>query len=166
MGMNEASTSRRLALLGVAGAVLGLGLAGITGVPVMGFFKSQVLFSPVEGVVTLHGKPVAGAEIVQELTWAAKEAPAGARALTDGAGRFSLPVIEGSSMAARMLPLQPSMTQRILIRHEGQEYIAYRHHKTNYDLNGERGGKPLTLICELTAEPKRGDGFYGICRFG
>lgn len=162
--MLEQGLSRRCLLSRGVGGVC-LVLAATSGVPAMGFFKSQILFSPVEGVVTMNGQPVAAAEVVQELTWAAKEAPPGGQTMTDAAGRFAFPLIEGSSVAARLMPLQPSMNQRILIRHEGKEYIAYRHQKSNYELNGERGGKPLSLRCELTAEPVRADGFYGICRF-
>lgn len=67
-------------------------------------------------------------------------------------------------MAARVLPLQPSMNQRLVIRHQGVEYDAYRHGKLNYDLNGENEGKPLVLECELSRQPDFFGKFYGICR--
>ena len=144
--------------------VLVTGLAGSAGVPAMGFFKSQVLFSPVSGVVTLNGAPVAGAEIVQSVDWATKEGPAPRSVTSDANGRFAFDAIEGSSMAARVLPLQPSMNQRLVIRHQGVEYDAYRHGKLNYDLNGENEGKPLVLECELSRQPDFFGKFYGICR--
>jgi hypothetical protein len=146
-------------------ALLCLTIIAAMGVPVMGFGKLQVLFSPVEGLVTLHGKPVAGAEVVQEVFWSrAKDRPP-AVTHTGPDGRFSLPAQEASSLAASILPVQPNVVQSINLNYQGKTYEIYGLQKADYDLNSENGGRPLRLVCELAGEPAGHGKIFGLCRF-
>lgn len=131
----------------------------------MGFLKSQVLFSPVEGVVTLNGKPVVGAEVMQVVEWTVKDAPPGNTTKTDAQGRFAFPVVEGASLAAQLLPMRPNIRQTIILKTNDKDFNIYRLHKSNYDLYGENENKPLLLQCEISLNPDHHGVVYGVCRF-
>lgn len=131
----------------------------------MGLFDRLVLFSEVHGTVLREGKPVAGAELVQKVVWSddADEIPP-QRTTTDGAGAFRFPAIERGAGLRRMIPAQPMMLQTITIYFEGREYLAWRYGKDSYDDRSELGGRPLNLVCELTAAPGHEGKHYGICK--
>ncbi len=131
----------------------------------MGLSSRLVLFSEVHGTVLNHGKPVQGAELVQEVVWSDnKHDVPPKQASTDAAGRFFFPAVEHSAGVTRMVPHQPVILQKIMIRYEGVEYTAWRHTKNTYDANSELDGKPLNLECELSREPDFEGTHYGICK--
>ena len=147
--------------------VVVLALTGSTAV----FAKTFVLFSPVSGVVTKDGQPVAGAEVEQHYVWHWKDQSASTTVTTDGEGRFSFPQVTGSSFLGGLMPHEPVVEQRIVIRYEGREYLAWKHAKHSYEAGGELGGVPLELECALEAEEqfnlideRAKLGFRGICR--
>ena len=130
----------------------------------MGMFSELVLFSDVEGVVLNGGVPVEGVEIVQEITYQepGKIPP---RTVTTGArGHFALTRVNTGSGLSRILPGQPSILQRLVIRHNGVEYEGWRHNKNSYEINSELGGRPLRLVCELANAPDFEGKHYGICK--
>ena len=131
----------------------------------MGFSSRLVLFSEVHGTVLNNGKPVLGAELVQQVVWSDnKNDVPPQQTSSDADGRFSFPMVERSAGVIRMVPHQPVILQKILIRYEGVEYTAWRHTKNTYDANSELDGKPLNLQCELSREPDFEGTHYGICK--
>ena len=131
----------------------------------MGIFDRLVLFSDVHGTVMKDGKPVAGAELVQKVVWSDNENEIPPqRTMTDKAGTFSFPAIERGAGLLRLIPAQPIMLQKILIRYQGAEYIAWQHSKTSYNANTELDGRPIRLVCELSRRPDYEGKHYGICK--
>ena len=100
------------------------------------------------------------------------------RATTGSDGSFSLPAITRRSMGASVLPHQPLITQKIVIRHDGEEYPAWELQKKGYNDQGElqallKGGphtpdtlpSSIDIVCELTSKPTPKGAIYGICEF-
>jgi hypothetical protein len=131
----------------------------------MGIFDRLVLFSEVHGTVLKDGKPVSGIELVQRVVWSDNENEIPLqRTVTDEAGTFSFPAIERGAGLLRLIPAQPIMLQKILIRYQGTEYIAWQHSKTSYNANTELDGRPIRLVCELSRRPDYEGKHYGICK--
>lgn len=131
----------------------------------MGLSSRLVLFSDVHGTVLNHGKPVSGAELVQEVVWSDdKNDVPPKHTHTDADGRFHFPTVEHGAGVTRMVPHQPVILQKIIIRYEGVDYMAWRHTKNSYDANSELDGKSLELECELTRQPDFEGTHYGICK--
>lgn len=128
----------------------------------------MVLFSAVDGVVTLNGAPVAGAKVRREFNWGMKDENGGDSTVTDANGRFSLPVITRRSWLA-FLPHEPVVQQTILIDVAGTSYKAWMYFKRNYDNNGELR-RPIRLACRLESDPDARPASYntvfGICDLG
>jgi hypothetical protein len=130
----------------------------------MGVFDRLVLFSEVRGTVLMDGEPVKGAELVQKVIWSENENEIPPQScVTDASGAFWFPAIERRPGLRRLVPSQPVMLQRILIRYQGVEYIGWRHGKTGWDANTELDGRPIKLVCELNREPGHEGTHYGIC---
>ncbi|WP_246004546.1 carboxypeptidase-like regulatory domain-containing protein [Plasticicumulans acidivorans] len=121
------------------------------------------LFSALSGVVLDHGKPVEGARIERSFTWQSNGETGVDETHTDARGSFSLPVIFRRSLLASLLPHEPFIRQTILIHHAGKTYQAWMFNKGEYAENGELGGRPISLVCRLEAEPAHRDGVFGIC---
>ncbi len=138
--------SRIAAFLAVL--LLGLSIQGHA----MAFSKTLYLFSEVNGIVLLDGKPVQGVEVTQEYDWHWKEEKGSKVAVTDAEGRFHFPVITGKSLTAG-LPHQPVIEQKLRLSYQGKEYKGWLHGKDNYDEHGELKGQPLNLVCDLNDEP-------------
>lgn len=131
----------------------------------MGLSSPLVLFSEVHGTVLSDGKPVQGAELVQEVVWSDnKNDVPPAHTQSDAQGRFHFPAVEHRPGLLRGVPHQPVVLQKITIRHAGHEYTAWRHTKNSYEPNSELDGKPLNLECELTRAPDFEGTHYGICK--
>ena len=136
----------------------------------MGFRPFQIcMFSEVNAVVTLHGKPVAGAEIVRtsnELDSTVYTE----KTTTDAQGRFHFDALWVFSLR-HFTPLNPMVFQRMAMHHQGHEYLGWDAVKGNYGHNDELDdNKPLKLLCELSEEPimkhQEGRGpIDGICRW-
>jgi len=128
------------------------------------------LFSEVEGVVVIDGKPVSGATIERDYVWGWNDQRDGDKAVTDAGGAFRMPALTGSSFFASWLPHEPAIQQKLIIRVGDKSYEGWTSTKPNYTANGELDGKPLKLRCDLNAEPKRTSiggfnrGFFGICQ--
>lgn len=131
----------------------------------MGVFDRLVLFSEVHGTVLQGGRPVEGAELIQTVVWSDNEKKNPVqKTMTDGKGAFWFSPIEHRAGLLRMIPAQPVMLQKIVIRYQGAEYIAWRHGKMSYDANTELDGCPLNLVCELSRGPSHEGKHYGICK--
>lgn len=122
------------------------------------------LFSAVRGVVLDHGKPVVGARVERNYKWMMNDKVGHDEAVTDEAGKFSLPAIWGSSVLGSLLPHEPYIRQTMLIHRGEVTYRAWTFNKGEYRENGELDGRPISLICRLEFEPARNaEGVYGIC---
>lgn len=130
----------------------------------MGMFSEVVLFSDVEGVVLKDGIPAEGVEIVQEITYQEPGKMAPRMVKTGAGGRFALARVTTTPGLSRLLPAQPSILQRLVIRYKGVEYEGWRHNKNSYELNSELSGRPLRLVCELANAPDFEGTHYGICK--
>jgi hypothetical protein len=131
----------------------------------MGLSSRLVLFSDVHGTVLNHGKPVQGAELLQEVVWSDDKSDVPPKqAHTDAEGRFHFPPVEHAAGMTRAVPHQPVILQKIIIRYEGVDYVAWRHTRNSYEANSELEGKPLQLECELTRQPDFEGTHYGICK--
>jgi hypothetical protein len=144
---------RRLAI-----AALTLCALAFTG-DAMGFFGSNVLFSAVQGQVTLNGQPVSGAEVVRHYRWAWNKSEGNETVRTDAHGHFAFGAEKKSGGMSGLLPHEPVIFQEIVIRHDGREYIAWQYTKHNYDDRGELRGKAIDLLCELS-QPAVDNGTY------
>ncbi|MEX3957552.1 DUF6795 domain-containing protein [Trinickia sp. EG282A] len=131
----------------------------------MGVFDRLVLFSEVHGTVLMDGKPVQGAELVEQVIWSENENEIPPqRCTTDARGAFRFPAIERRAGLRRLIHSQPVVLQRIVIRYRGGEYIGWRNGKTSWDANTELDGRPIELVCELDREPGHEGTHYGICQ--
>lgn len=112
----------------------------------------HVLFSPVSGRIVLAGKPVAGASVKRWFRGGFSDKEATDITTTDTSGNFSFPSVTSSSIIARFIPHEPSITQKIFVQISGTETLIYATVKRNYDNNGEFGGQPLNFVFDPTAE--------------
>jgi hypothetical protein len=131
-------------------------------------FLKVCLFSEVNGVVTLEGRPVAGAELVR--TAKIGEKTHVDRTTTDENGRFSFPEMYAHSLN-KIAPVEPFIAQKITILADSREFLAWSGNKRNYDLDGEIY-RPLKFNCEITNKDELLEFdksisisiYHGICR--
>lgn len=120
----------------------------------MSLFKSEEvwIFSPMEGVVTYHGQPAAGARISRVVKWQSEQGERD-EVVADENGRFRL---SGMSRTLRQaLPAEFVAYQDLYVHYQGQEYHVWVMSKREKGKFGELGGEPLNLQCELTDELER-----------
>lgn len=134
------------------------------------FAKPLVLFSAIDGRVTRAGQPVAGARIERSYLWHWKDRRSKDEALTDSLGRFHFDPVTDSSFTARLVPHEPLVQQTLVIRLDGQEYLAWKYSKHNYADGGRGPGRALHLACELDnpesyhlVDERAKLGYQGIC---
>ena len=143
----------------------------------MGLFNffTIYVFSEVKGVVTMNGEPVRGAQVIRVGDHEHDKVYSDT-AVTDAQGRFSFGPV--STFSLRPLMLGTIIRQKITIKYQGMEYLAWETTKTSNhrygELNDEEVENPikLDLLCELT-EPQdkrtvlemelRNVGIYGLC---
>ena len=135
----------------------------------MGFRPFQIcMFSEVNAVVTLHGKPVVGAEIVRTSNELDSKVYT-EKTITDAQGRFHFDALWVFSLR-NFIPLNPMIKQHINIYYQHQEYMGWLGFKGNYGHNDELDdNKSLIFTCELSEEPTlkyqtRGN-IKGICKW-
>ncbi len=150
---------KRLAPAGLAAVVLALGAWPGDAMAKM------VIFSAVQGQVLLQGAPVAGAEIRREFHWAWTSENGGDKTTADQDGRFVLPSIERRSLLGSLLPHEPVIKQRIVVRHGGQRYEVWLNFKHDYEHHSENAGRPVKVVCRLESEPVRRGQVMGLCEF-
>ncbi|MDH5323928.1 MAG: hypothetical protein OEZ68_03065 [Gammaproteobacteria bacterium] len=130
-------------------------------------FCDYYMFSAVNGVITLSGKPMAHVEVEQSFFSPLHGRRGKEVVATDAQGRFFFTAVTQYVTVERLH--QTEIDQVIKIRHDGSEYVAWNHKKNNYDKDGELGG-PISLDCDLslpdTDKAVRGDNrVSGICNF-
>lgn len=143
----------------------------------MAFFDSMKvnLFSEMQGVVTLNGKPVPGATLSRTAI-PNNDKKYTDSTVTDAEGRFHFDRME-THMFLKMLPGQSTVAQEVIIEHEGQQYTAWKTAAAGDNDKGELNeldaigtDREITidLSCELTASSTDKAGAYttvisGIC---
>ena len=135
----------------------------------MAFRPFQIcMFSEINAVVTLNGKPVIGAEIVRTSNELDSKVYT-EKTTTDEQGKFHFAALWVFSLR-NWIPMEPMIEQHITITNQGIEHQGWFGVKNNYGLNDELDdNKPLNLTCELSDEPSlkyqsRGN-IKGICKW-
>lgn len=128
--------------------------------------RDWVLFSEVHGTVLMHGKPVAGAEVVEVANIHGEDGKNPTQRVVTGAdGTFQFPaMVKRLSLLWRLLPGQPVVAQSIVISFDGVDYKGWAHGKLTFAANTELDGRPLNFVCELTDAPTAVGTHYGICK--
>ncbi len=109
------------------------------------------LFSKISGVITLNGKPAAGAKLVRT---ADRDGTKTDETVTDENGFFEFPAMFERTIT-KHLPMEFVASQEILVHYEGKEYEMWSGVKRKREENSESRGKPLDVKCELSNEMKR-----------
>ena len=128
-----------------------------------GIFGTNTLFSDVEGVVTINGKPCVAAKI-EEKVYNSNGDEITATTQTDERGHFRFMEVSENKGLLSFLPGEFVATQRLVIYHEGIEYLGWANTKRSPEPNSESDGKPLSMICDLDKKPEEDDKYTGICR--
>ncbi|WNO60050.1 carboxypeptidase-like regulatory domain-containing protein [Rheinheimera sp. MMS21-TC3] len=116
------------------------------------FTKTELELSPeVKGIVTLHGKPIAGAKIIRTLTYSDKRFIDATT--TDEQGHFQLPVKVVKLRVSSMF--DTAVTQSLDVEHKNELINIWTAGTTN-TLNYDSIHKLLSdMKCELTSPEMR-----------
>lgn len=106
------------------------------------------VFSEVNGLVLLEGKPVVGAKVKRLFEYDRLEFD---ETVTDNTGAFFFPAVYQRSIAS-LLPREFVVAQSMLVTHQGEEVKIWSNTKRSDTENSELGGAKLNLSCELSAE--------------
>ena len=119
----------------------------------MAFRPFQIcMFSEINAVVTLNGKPVIGAEIVRTSNELDSKVYT-EKTTTDEQGKFHFTALWVFSLR-NWIPMEPMIEQHITLIYQDKEYMGWQHTKNGYGHNHElTGDKPLNFTCELSDEP-------------
>ncbi len=126
----------------------------MTGASASMFQKPQqevVLFSPMEGVITLNGLPAKGAIIERFLKWK-DDIGETDRFTTDKNGHFKLPIKKDIVTLNAITTFV--VEQKISVTHEDHEYIVWVMGKDSKKEFGELGGEAINLKCDLADDDK------------
>jgi hypothetical protein len=107
------------------------------------------LFSPMSGVVKLHGEPVRNARLVRTVSLSSR--PKTDETFTDENGHFEFPGAYERTIT-KFLPMEFVAKQDIVVHYEGVEYEIWDGVKRAPEENVESRGKPLVVECELSME--------------
>mgnify|MGYP005749127003 CR=1 FL=1 len=121
-------------------------LCGLFPGGVMAFSARAVVFSAVEGVITLDGQPVVGAEVIRRYEHRGLQV---ATVISDHAGGFAFPEVRRWH-AAVFLPMEFVIPQQLEVRYQGKHWSIWSGTKRSPKANSELNGLPLRLACELT----------------
>ena len=111
--------------------------------------EEVVIFSPMEGYITLNGEPVANAKIERWLKWKDEE---GERDYfsTDEKGYFSIPVKKDVVRLSKIT--QFVMAQEVSVIINEDKVLIWAISKFSKNEYGELEGVPVNFRCELTDE--------------
>jgi hypothetical protein len=108
------------------------------------------LFSSISGVITLNGKPAAGAKLIRT---ADRDGVKTDETVTDKNGFFEFPAMFERTIT-KHLPMEFVASQKIVAHYDGKEYKIWSGVKRKKEENVESRGKPLVVSCELNSEIK------------
>ena len=124
----------------------------------------MVLWSAMKGRVLMNGQPAAGAVLVRNYSWHWKNEKGSDQTVTDAAGEFSFPAIEGRAWLG-FLPHEPVIEQVMTIEYQGKSYDAWAYFKRDYNHNDENKGQPIKVTCRLEKPRALHGGVSGLCEF-
>ena len=110
--------------------------------------QEVVLSSPLEGILTFEGKPVAGVKIERKLSWFDLSESVEDSVITDSQGHFILPLVMKSIKLSNLT--QFVVSQEINAIYNGESILIWYMGKGSKIEFGELGGKPVNLKCELS----------------
>lgn len=127
-------------------------------------FKTNVVFSEVEGVLTQGGQPLEGVEIEQyyRFHWEMKEFRA--TTVTDKEGKFRFPERTEHSILSSIFPHQPVVDQIISFRYQGIDYKGWQFTKMNYEAYTEIPKATPGMYCELDRYSPENIQFSKVCQ--
>jgi hypothetical protein len=152
-------------------------LAGCGEVKAMG---EVVLFSAVSGKVVDQGKPLAGIKLERETKWTWGKETINDHVVSGADGSFSFPAIKRKMLLGSILPHEAIIRQEIKASLNGSVREVWLANKRNYENNGELSyvddnlrkmtnyrdpSKPIRVTCDLSGQPTRRGGIYGLCEF-
>lgn len=108
-----------------------------------------VLFSPLEGKLTVEGKPATGARIDLWIKWKDQEGETFSYT-ADNEGNFSIP--EHKAAYKQKALVQLVVVQKVHVNYNDKDYIVWNLSKMNKDRFSELGGEPINVRCEITNE--------------
>ena len=111
--------------------------------------SKKILFSPVTATVTNLGAPVAGATVTRSYEWRSAGQKAADTAVTDASGKFSLPLMTGSSFSTTWLPHEAVINQLITVEQGGVKHEVWVCSKRDYLPNSELEGRPISGTFKL-----------------
>ena len=123
--------------------------------------EEVVIFSPMEGSITLNGDPVPNAKIERWLKWKDEEGEKDYFS-TDENGHFSIPVKKDIVKLSTISTFVMAQEVRVFI--DDDKYDIWSLAKRSKVEFGELGGKPANFRCELTDDLVRvevDDGLLG-----
>lgn len=121
--------------------------------------EEVVIFSPMQGIITMNGEPVPNARIERWLKWKDEEGEKDYFS-TDEQGRFSIPIKKDVVTLSTIS--QFVMAQEVRVFVDGVEYPIWAKAKRDKGLYGELGGEPEGFKCELLDEFVRVNAEEGI----
>jgi hypothetical protein len=116
-------------------------------------FGSNTLFSEVDGVITLDGKPCVSAKIKQTV-FKANSKEITTNNITDDNGYFRFEEVSENKGLLSFIPSEFVVTQRLIIAYDGTEYLGWAYTKRSSEQNSESSNKPFSLVCDLNTPPK------------
>lgn len=112
--------------------------------------QEVVLSSPLEGILTFEGKPLAGIKIERKLSWFDLTESVEDSVITNSQGHFILPLVKKSLKLSNLV--QFVVSQEIHAIHNNEPLVIWAMGKSSKIEYGELGGKPVNLKCELNNE--------------
>ncbi|OHA80390.1 MAG: hypothetical protein A2675_01335 [Candidatus Yonathbacteria bacterium RIFCSPHIGHO2_01_FULL_51_10] len=117
-----------------------------------------VLFSAVNGVITLDQKPLAGARVTRTVEW--KDETYKDEATTSASGSFHLPEMPGPG---RIVLAEFVASQLMEVEYQDQKWLIWRMVKREAgpnrelvdDNNWESAGTPIEFSCELSTPTRK-----------
>jgi len=116
--------------------------------------EEVVLFSPMQGQITLNGKPVANARVERFLKWKDETGESDSFS-TNQDGQFKIPVKKDAVKLSTISKFVIAQEIRVFIGKD--EYLIWTMGTGNKTSYGELGGKPVNFRCELSDEMRRVD---------
>lgn len=108
------------------------------------------LFSKMEGVIKLDGKPVSSARLVRTVNLSKDEVD---ETVTDENGYFKFDVIFKRTIT-KLLPQEFVSNQNVTVYLKDKKYRIWSSVKRVPDENSESRGKPFVVECELNSEER------------
>ena len=123
-----------------------------------------ILFSSVEGLVHLNGRPLSGVEVLQTVQSNRHSNVPAQKTITDANGIFKMSAVTMAPGLSRLSLSQEVTKQKIEFFYMGKTYEGWLFMKTDYEANTESKGQPFQLSCDLSVNADYSDSYFGVCK--